>query len=125
MRYYQDAAIRALLERIAAGQKRLLLFLATGSGKTFIAVHILKKIADAGQLRRGLFVCDRDELRAQALGALQNVFGSDAAAASTNNPELNARIIVATYQTLNVDSDDADASFLVKNYHPEQFTPVG
>jgi type I restriction enzyme R subunit len=41
-RYYQDAAIRALLERIAAGQKRLLLYLATGSGKTFIAVHILK-----------------------------------------------------------------------------------
>jgi type I restriction enzyme R subunit len=50
-RYYQDAAIRAALEKITIGEKRLLLFLATGSGKTFIAVHILKKIADAGQLR--------------------------------------------------------------------------
>lgn len=40
-RYYQDAAIRAALEKIAKGEKRILLFLATGSGKTLIAVHIL------------------------------------------------------------------------------------
>jgi type I restriction enzyme R subunit len=39
----------------------------------------LRKIADAGRLRRALFVCDRDELRTQALGALQNAFGTDAA----------------------------------------------
>ncbi|TET41042.1 MAG: hypothetical protein E3J63_02580 [Elusimicrobia bacterium] len=32
-RYYQDAAIRAALERIARGEKRILLFLATGTGK--------------------------------------------------------------------------------------------
>jgi len=128
-RYYQDAAIRAVLEKVAryeiAGQPaRALLSLATGAGKTFIAVNLLKRISDAGQLRRALFVCDRDELRSQALGALQNVFGSDAAAASTNNPELNARIVVATYQTLNVDSDEADASFLVKNYPPDYFSHV-
>jgi type I restriction enzyme R subunit len=43
-RYYQDAAIRASLEKIARGKKRILLYLATGSGKTFIAVHLLKKI---------------------------------------------------------------------------------
>ena len=83
-RYYQDAAIRAVFEKIArcarTGEpKRALLSLATGSGKTFIAVQILKRIADAGQLQRALFVCDRDELRTQALTALQNVFGADAA----------------------------------------------
>jgi type I restriction enzyme R subunit len=53
-RYYQDAAIRAVLEKIARCErtgepKRALLALATGSGKTFIAVHLLKRIADAGQ----------------------------------------------------------------------------
>jgi len=52
---------------------------ATSTGKTFIAAHLLKRIADAGQLRRALFVCDRDELRSQGLGAPQNVFGADAA----------------------------------------------
>ena len=40
-RYYQDAAIRAVLEKLAGGQKRALLSLATGSGKTFIAVNLL------------------------------------------------------------------------------------
>lgn len=105
-RYYQDAAIRAVLEKIArcdrTGEpKRALLSLATGAGKTFIAVHLLKKIADAGQLKRALFVCDRDELRSQGLGALQNVFGADAAQVyrkpdGSNNAK-NARIHVATY----------------------------
>ncbi len=128
-RYYQDAAIRAVLERIAqreaTGQpKRALLSLATGSGKTFIAVHLLRRTADAGQLRRALFVCDRDELRRQGLGALQNVFGADAAevflkADGTNNAK-NARIHVATYQTLNVDTDEADANFLT-TYYPENY----
>jgi len=83
-RYYQDAAIRAVLEHIASGKKRALLYLATGSGKTFIAVQLLKKIADAGQLRKALFLCDRDELRTQALGAFQNVFGADAAEVSSS-----------------------------------------
>jgi len=128
-RYYQDAAIRAVLEKIARCDKngelkRALLSLATGSGKTFIAVNLLKKIADAGQLKRALFVCDRDELRAQGLGAFQNVFGADAAevfkkADGTNNAK-NARIHVATYQTLNVDTDEADANFLT-TYYPENY----
>jgi type I restriction enzyme R subunit len=123
-RYYQDAAIRAALEHIAKGEKRALLSLATGAGKTFIAVHLLKRIADAGLLRRALFICDRDELRAQGLAAFQNVFGADAAevyrkADGTNNAK-NARIHIATYQTLGIDSDDADVNFLTENY-PEDF----
>jgi type I restriction enzyme R subunit len=123
-RYYQDAAIRAVLEKIAKGENRALLSLATGSGKTFIAVNLLKRISDAGQLRRALFVCDRDELRTQALAAFQNEFGNDAAAASRNNPQKNARVVVATYQTLGVDHDDSDASFLKKNYPENYFSHI-
>ena len=83
-RYYQDAAIRAVMEKfaqcdISQKPKRALLSLATGSGKTFIAVNLLKRMSDAGQLTRALFVCDRDELRTQAIKAFQNVFGADAA----------------------------------------------
>jgi type I restriction enzyme R subunit len=123
-RYYQDAAIRAVLEKLARGEKRCLLSLATGSGKTFIAVNLLKKIADAGQLKRALFVCDRDELRAQGLGAMQNAFGTDAAEVRRNpdgkNNAQNARIHVATYQTLEVASDDGTANFL-KEFYPENY----
>ncbi len=128
-RYYQDAAIRAVLEKVArcklAGEPgRALLSLATGSGKTFIAVNLLKRIADAGQLRRALFVCDRDELRNQGLAAFQNVFGTDAAAATGSNAEKNARVVVATYQTLDVDSEAGDANFLTKNYPENYFSHI-
>jgi len=123
-RYYQDAAIRAVLEKIAKGGTRALLTLATGAGKTFIAVNLLKRIADAGQLRRALFVCDRDELRAQGLAAFQNVFGANAASVSSHNAQKNARIIIATYQTLDVDSDEASANFLVTNYPENYFSHI-
>lgn len=123
-RYYQDAAIRALLEKIVQGRHRALLYLATGSGKTFIAVHLMKKIADAGQLRRALFVCDRDELRTQGLSAFQNVFGSDAAEVTTANPQKNARILIATYQTLNVSGENEDAKFFLENYPENYFSHI-
>ncbi len=123
-RYYQDAAIRAVFEKIARGDNRALLSLATGAGKTFIAVNLLRRIADAGQLRRALFVCDRDELRVQGLGAFQNVFGADTAPVSSGNPQKNARVLIATYQTLDVATDDADANFLVSNYPPDYFSHI-
>lgn len=104
-RYYQDAAIRAVFEKIAKGENRALLALATGSGKTFIAVNLLRRIADAGQLRKALFICDRDELRSQGLAAFQNVFGADAAGVSGRNPQKNARVLIATYQTLDIDRE--------------------
>ncbi len=123
-RYYQDAAIRAVLEKLARGVKRALLTLATGAGKTFIAVHLLRRIADAGQLRRALFVCDRDELRSQGLGAFQNVFGAEAAEVyrepDGSNHARNARIHIATYQTLDVDSEDGTANFLT-TFYPENY----
>jgi len=131
-RYYQDAAIRAVMEKVAQSEaigksKHALLSLATGAGKTYIAVNLLKRISDAGQLTRALFVCDRDELRTQALKAFQDVFGSDAAEVfrkpdGTNNAK-NARIHIATYQTLGVEGD-GDTSFLAEFYPENYFSHV-
>ena len=123
-RYYQDAAIRAVFEKLARGETRALLSLATGSGKTFIAVNLLRRIADAGQLKRALFLCDREELRNQGLAAFQRIFGADAAAVSGANAQKNARVLIATYQTLDIDSDDADADFLETNYPPDYFSHI-
>jgi RND family efflux transporter MFP subunit len=113
---------------MAKQPKRALLSLATGAGKTFIAVNLLKRISDAGQLTRALFVCDRDELRTQALKAFQNFFGSDAAEVfrkpdGTNNAK-NARIHIATYQTLGVENENGDASFLTTYYPENYFTHI-
>jgi len=132
-RYYQDAAIRAVMEKIAFCEvaedpRRALLAMATGCGKTFIAVNLLKRMSDAGQMKRALFVCDRDELRTQALKAFQNVFGSDAVEVfrkpdGTNNAR-NARIHIATYQTLGVENENGDATFLTTYYPEDYFTHI-
>lgn len=135
-RYYQDAAVRAVLEKlarvealIAQGEaqptdRRALLSLATGSGKTYIAVSLLYRIAMAGNMGRALFICDRDELRTQALAAFQRVFGADAQEVSSRNAQKNARVLIATYQTLDVDSDEAEANFLMANYPPNFFSHI-
>ncbi len=128
-RYYQDAAIRAALEKIGRCQTkgepgRVLLTLATGAGKTFIAVNLIKRLSDAGQMTKALFLCDRDELRTQAQGDFQNVFGANAATVSAGKPQKNARILIATYQTLGVDSEDGDASFLTQHYPDNYFSHI-
>lgn len=125
-RYYQDAAIRAALEKIASqkqGWNRILLSLATGSGKTRIAVQLLHKLEKSGQLRKALFVCDRNELKRQGYGSLFSIFGDNAAIVSKNNPQKNARIVVATYQSLGLD-DDGDQSFFLKNYKRNEFSHI-
>jgi hypothetical protein len=53
----------------------------------------------------------------QGLAAFHNAFWSDAAASGAD-PQLNARVGVATYQTLDIDSDKADATYL-KDPYPE------
>lgn len=102
--------------------------MATGAGKTFIAVHLLKRIADAGQLRRALFICDRDELRSQGLGKFQGTFGTDAAEVYKENDgrnhARNARIHIATYQTLDVADEAGTANFLIKNYPKNYFSHI-
>jgi type I restriction enzyme R subunit len=132
-RYFQDAAIRAVFEKVARsavdGQPpRALLSLATGTGKTFIAVQLLKRIADAGQLKRALFLCDRDELRTQGLKAMQGAFGADAAEVfeeeGGRNHAKNARVHIATYQTLGIDREGGDSSFLLRHYPENYFSHI-
>lgn len=128
-RYYQDAAIRAAFEKIArsTGQgepSRVLLSLATGAGKTFIAVNLLKRLSDAGLVRRALFVCDRTELRQQAAGAFQKLFGANSAEVDSKHPQKNAKVLIATYQTLDVDQEDADANFLTQHYPENYFSHI-
>ncbi len=128
-RYYQDAAIRAVFEKFARGDRRALLTLATGAGKTFIAAHLLKRLFDAGMARRALFVCDRDELRTQAATALTNLFGGEAAKVGREpgggNEAKNARVHIATYQSLGVDNEETEElSFLTTNYPPDYFDVI-
>jgi type I restriction enzyme, R subunit len=65
-RYFQEVAIRRVIERIVAGQKRILITMATGTGKTFTAFQIVWKLKKSGWLRKPvLFIADRKVLRDQ------------------------------------------------------------
>jgi len=122
--YFQDAAIRASLEKMAKGKTRALLSLATGTGKTVLAAQLLWRIAQAGQLKRALFVCDRDELRTQGMGKMHAVFGDNAKIVTSEDPARNAKILVATYQTLNVTAEDDAPRFWKDNYPPGFFSHI-
>lgn len=122
--YFQDAAIRATLEKIIKGDNRVLLSLATGTGKTIIAVQLLHKLTQAGKLKRVLFVCDRDELRTQGMAKLHSVFGDNAQIVTTQDPQRNAKILVATYQTLNITEEDDEPRFWKENYPKNFFSHI-
>ena len=76
-RYYQEIAVERALAAIAAGQQRILLTLATGTGKTFIAFQIAWKLfqsrwnlgGEATRRPRILFLADRNILANQAFNA--------------------------------------------------------
>lgn len=132
-RYYQDAAIRAAFEKIIRSRQdgeapRVLLTLATGAGKTIIATNLLWRLSQAGQLPKpALFLCDRDELREQAYTKLKAAFGDNARIVRSEqgkNAAQNARIHIATYQTLGLDDDEGFASFLDQNYGEDAFSVI-
>jgi type I restriction enzyme R subunit len=74
-RYYQDIAVRRALEAFVKGRKRMLLNLATGTGKTFIAFEIAWKLKQASLIKRVLFLADRNVLAEQAFNAFE-AFGN-------------------------------------------------
>ena len=133
-RYYQDAAIRACFQKILISEQnqqpaRILLSLATGAGKTVIAANVLWRLHQAQRLPKpALFLCDRDELREQGYNKLKAVFGDNARLVTNSkgeNSAKNARIHIATYQTLGLDDEETNAiSFLSEHYPPDAFSVI-
>ena len=66
-RYYQVGAINAATEAIARGQDRILLVMATGTGKTYTAFQIIWRLWKAGRKKRILFLADRNVLIDQTM----------------------------------------------------------
>ena len=66
-RYYQVNAVNAAIEAIAKGQDRILLVMATGTGKTYTAFQIIWRLWKSGDRRRILFLADRNVLVDQTM----------------------------------------------------------
>lgn len=84
-RYYQLNAINAATEAIAKGQNRVLLVMATGTGKTYTAFQIIWRLWKAGRKRRILFLADRNVLVDQTMVNDFRPFGAAMAKLSTNS----------------------------------------
>ncbi len=67
LRYYQSVAVRRSVEAVAAGKRRLLLVMATGTGKTQTAFQIMWRLRQSGRAKRILFLVDRNVLADQAV----------------------------------------------------------
>jgi type I restriction enzyme, R subunit len=82
-RYYQCNAVNAAIEAIAKGQNRLLLVMATGTGKTYTAFQIIWRLWKAGRKKRILFLADRNVLVDQTMVNDFRPFGAAMAKLST------------------------------------------
>lgn len=75
-RYYQVDAINRTIEAVAGGQRRVLLVMATGTGKTYTTFQIIWRLWKAGTVKRVLFLADRNILVDQTLVNDFKPFGS-------------------------------------------------
>jgi len=119
-RYYQETAVRKVLEGIAKGERRILLTLATGTGKTFIAFQIAWKLFQTrwnlkktGTRPRILFLADRNVLANQAMRDFGG-FKSDAmvrikpgSVAKNGEVPTNGSIFFTIFQTFMCGPDDS------------------
>ncbi|NDJ10965.1 MAG: DEAD/DEAH box helicase [Acidobacteriia bacterium] len=83
-RYYQSRAINATIEAIAKGQNRVLLVMATGTGKTYTAFQIIWRLWKAGCKKRILYLADRNVLIDQTMVNDFRPFGKAMAKLSTS-----------------------------------------
>ena len=84
-RYYQVNAVNAAVEAIAQGQDRVLLVMATGTGKTYTAFQIIWRLWKAGLKKRILFLADRNILVDQTMVNDFRPFGPAMAKLSTDS----------------------------------------
>ncbi len=84
-RYYQVNAVNAAIEAIAKGQDRVLLVMATGTGKTYTAFQIIWRLWKAGHKKRILFLADRNVLIDQTMVNDFRPFGGAMAKMSTKS----------------------------------------
>ena len=135
-RYYQHNAISAVLKAIAKGEQRILLTLATGTGKTSIAFQIAWKLFHSSwnlsrnpvRRPRILFLADRNILADQAYNAF-SAFAPDAL--SRISPEeirkrgklpKNASVFFTIFQTFMTNADaDEEPQFRFEGYAPDFF----
>ncbi|WP_431066993.1 EcoAI/FtnUII family type I restriction enzme subunit R [Methylotuvimicrobium sp.] len=117
-RYYQIEAINHAIEAVAKGHKRILLVMATGTGKTYTTFQIIWRLWKARAVKRVLFLVDRNILADQTLVNDFKPFGSVMTKIKNRKIDPAYEIHLGLYQAI-TGTDEADKIF--KNVSPDFF----
>ncbi|MDP3228754.1 MAG: DEAD/DEAH box helicase family protein [Acidovorax sp.] len=99
-RYYQRVAINRTIEAVAKGQQRILLVMATGTGKTYTAFQIIWRLWKAKAKKRILFLADRNILVDQTMQQDFAPFGELMHKVTSREVKRNYEIYLALYQAV-------------------------
>ncbi|HZS47600.1 MAG TPA: DEAD/DEAH box helicase family protein [Blastocatellia bacterium] len=105
-RYYQLTAINRTIEAIAKGQNRILLVMATGTGKTFTAFQIIWRLWKSRAKKRILFLADRNILVDQTKTNDFKPFGNAMTKISKRTADASYEIYLALYQAVTGTEED-------------------
>jgi type I restriction enzyme R subunit len=100
LRYYQRVAINRTVEAIAQGQNRILLTMATGTGKTYTAFQIMYRLWKAKKKKRILFLADRNILVDQARTNDFKYFGDVMTKIADREVDKSFEVYLALYQAV-------------------------
>ena len=117
-RYYQRIAINRTVEAIARGENRLLLVMATGTGKTYTAFQIIYRLWKSKIKKRILYLADRNNLITQTKKGDFKHFKDKCHIIKQKKIDTSYEIYLALYQGLTNYDDEADA---YKNFSPNFF----
>ncbi|MDP1727209.1 MAG: DEAD/DEAH box helicase family protein [Bacteroidota bacterium] len=107
-RYYQQIAVNRTVEAIAAGQNRILLVMATGTGKTYTAFQIIHRLWKVGAKKRILFLADRNALIDQTRRNDFKHFKDKMTVVKHRQIDKSYEIYLALYQGLSGNDEDAN-----------------
>ena len=102
-RYYQRIAINRTIESIAKGKQRLLLVMATGTGKTYTAFQIIYRLWSAGSKRKILYLADRNILIDQTMTQDFSPFSKIMTKVEGKKLDSSYEIYMSLYQQLSGD----------------------
>ncbi|HOE99945.1 MAG TPA: DEAD/DEAH box helicase family protein [Spirochaetota bacterium] len=120
-RYYQQIAINRTVEAIAKGKDRILLVMATGTGKTYTAFQIIYRLWKSGTKKRILFLADRNALIDQTKRGDFKHFKDKMTVVRKKVIDKAFEIYLALYQGLTNYDEDKDA---YKEFSPDFFDLV-
>lgn len=121
-RYYQRIAINRTIDAVARGQRRILLVMATGTGKTYTAFQIIHRLHHAGAAKRILYLADRNILIDQTMQKDFKPFRKFMTKVQAKNPEQGYELYMSLYGqwTDNIEEKSEDEQ-PYKRFSPDFF----